>query len=391
MPNVKTKFIKGGTSGINNTSLRDGQILFDQDLSKIYIDTYKDNVLTRVLMTKNSSGGGDAEDITYNNTISELEAKDVQSAIDEVVTILDEKVDAANLGTAAEKNVAASGDAGSTEVVMGNDTRLSDARPASDVSSWAKAASKPTYTASEVGAYTKSEVDNLLSTIETNIDWKEAVDTYSDIATTYPNPQDGWTVNVKDTDYTYRFNGSNWVAISANAIPEATTSVNGLMTTDQVTKLNGIAIGAEVNVQSDWNVTDSSSDAFIKNKPNIPQGTVKSVATGTGLTGGPITKSGTISLKSGVVTAGSAGPTAAVTGNNGSTIAVPRITVDTYGRVTALTSYNLTNKNTTYSVATTSANGLMSSTDKTKLNNTKATYYQTSEPSSPTTGDIWIA
>ncbi|MBO6256041.1 MAG: hypothetical protein J6O49_20760, partial [Bacteroidaceae bacterium] len=329
MPNVKTKFIKGGTSGINNTSLRDGQILFDQDLSKIYIDTYKDNVLTRVLMTKNSSGGGDAEDITYNNTISELEAKDVQSAIDEVVTILDEKVDAANLGTAAEKNVAASGDAGSTEVVMGNDTRLSDARPASDVSSWAKAASKPTYTASEVGAYTKSEVDNLLSTIETNIDWKEAVDTYSDIATTYPNPQDGWTVNVKDTDYTYRFNGSNWVAISANAIPEATTSVNGLMTTDQVTKLNGIAIGAEVNVQSDWNVTDSSSDAFIKNKPNIPQGTVKSVATGTGLTGGPITKSGTISLKSGVVTAGSAGPTAAVTGNNGSTIAVPRITVDT--------------------------------------------------------------
>lgn len=35
---------------------------------------------------------------------------------------------------------------------MGNDTRLSDARSASDVYSWAKASSKPTYTASEVGA-----------------------------------------------------------------------------------------------------------------------------------------------------------------------------------------------------------------------------------------------
>lgn len=35
-------------------------------------------------------------------------------------------------------------------------------------------------------------------------------------------------------------------------------------------KLNGIATGAEVNVQSDWNVTDTSSDAFIKNKPAIP-------------------------------------------------------------------------------------------------------------------------
>lgn len=35
-------------------------------------------------------------------------------------------------------------------------------------------------------------------------------------------------------------------------------------------KLNGIATGAEVNVQSDWDVADTSSDAFIKNKPAIP-------------------------------------------------------------------------------------------------------------------------
>ena len=36
--------------------------------------------------------------------------------------------------------------------------------------------------------------------------------------------------------------------------------------TDKV-KLNGIADGAEVNVQSDWNVTNTASDAYIKNKP----------------------------------------------------------------------------------------------------------------------------
>lgn len=41
-------------------------------------------------------------------------------------------------------------------------------------------------------------------------------------------------------------------------------------TTALKNKLNGIAAGAEANVQSDWNVTDSSSDAFIKNKPSIP-------------------------------------------------------------------------------------------------------------------------
>lgn len=45
-------------------------------------------------------------------------------------------------------------------------------------------------------------------------------------------------------------------------------------TTTLKNKLNGIATGAEVNVQADWNVTDSSSDAFIKNKPTIPEGVV---------------------------------------------------------------------------------------------------------------------
>lgn len=34
-------------------------------------------------------------------------------------------------------------------------------------------------------------------------------------------------------------------------------------------KLDAIASGAEVNVQADWNETDSSSDAFIANKPDL--------------------------------------------------------------------------------------------------------------------------
>ena len=88
--------------------------------------------------------------------------------------------------------------------------------------------------------YTKSEVDNKFSTLETNIDWKEAVSTFDDIATTYPTPDDGWTVNVKDTDYTYRYNGTKWVAISANAIPKATDKVDGLMTKKYAKKLDGL-------------------------------------------------------------------------------------------------------------------------------------------------------
>ncbi|WP_313184907.1 pyocin knob domain-containing protein [Lacrimispora sp.] len=83
--------------------------------------------------------------------------------------------------------------------------------------------------------YTRNEVDNKFATLENDIDWKETVNTYADIAVAYPNPQDGWTVNVKDTDYTYRYNGTAWVVISANAIPKATQSVDGLLSKEDKT------------------------------------------------------------------------------------------------------------------------------------------------------------
>lgn len=102
--------------------------------------------------------------------------------------------------------------------------------------------------------YTKNEVDNKFSTLETNIDWKEAVETYNDISTTYPTPADGWTVNVKDTDYTYRYNGTSWIAISANAIPKATQTVDGLFTKEDKTKLDSIAADAEANQKAFSNV-----------------------------------------------------------------------------------------------------------------------------------------
>ena len=40
-------------------------------------------------------------------------------------------------------------------------------------------------------------------------------------------------------------------------------------TTAEKTKLSGIEAGAEVNVQADWNETDSTADAYIANKPDI--------------------------------------------------------------------------------------------------------------------------
>ena len=99
--------------------------------------------------------------------------------------------------------------------------------------------------------YTKSEVDNKLSALETKIDWKEAVDTFDDIATTYPEPDEGWTVSVNDTDTVYRYNGTAWVGISANTIPKATSSVDGKMSKEDKAKRDGIAEGANKYVHPD--------------------------------------------------------------------------------------------------------------------------------------------
>lgn len=52
------------------------------------------------------------------------------------------------------------------------------------------------------------------------------------------------------------------------------------------------------------------------------------------------------------VTAGTYGPSAAVTGTEGATINVPQITVDAYGRVTSVTNRVYTSKNSTYTIPT---------------------------------------
>ena len=51
-------------------------------------------------------------------------------------------------------------------------------------------------------------------------------------------------------------------------ITEATTEEAGLLSSSDKTKLDGVAAGAEVNVNADWNAT--TGDAFIENKPTIP-------------------------------------------------------------------------------------------------------------------------
>ena len=97
-----------------------------------------------------------------------------------------------------------------------------------------------------------------ISAITTGIDWKEAVPTYADIATTYPNPQDGWTVTTLDDDHTYRYTGTEWVDMFS-LITLATAQKDGLMSSSDFTKLAGI------EAQANKTVVDSAFSASSTN------------------------------------------------------------------------------------------------------------------------------
>ena len=79
------------------------------------------------------------------------------------------------------------------------------------------------------------------------------------------------TKNITATDISITLDKRNLVTnvvenIELN-LPSSTTALAGLMLPSDKTKLNGIAAGAEVNVNADWNATEG--DALILNKPTL--------------------------------------------------------------------------------------------------------------------------
>lgn len=130
------------------------------------------------------------------------------------------------------------------------------------------------------------------------------------------NQSGNTTIELADSDTTYG---------------AATTSANGLMSSGDKSKLNGIASGAEVN-----------QNAF----SNVKVGNTTIVADG---------KTDTLTLAGSNVTLTSDAT------NDKVTIGI------TKANVTSALGYTPPTTNTTYGLATTSANGLMSSSDKTKL------------------------
>lgn len=214
----------------------------------------------------------------------------------------------------------------------------------------------------------------------------------------------------------------------------ATASAAGLMSASDKSKLDGIAAGAEVNVQSDWNAT--SGDAFIKNKPTFlvsgSQTTTSSADGGSnvytftdsaGNTSTLTVKNGSKGSKGDTGATGAQGPkgdkgdtgAAGANGTNGVTptikaasgsnigsVGTPSVTASTSGTTTTFTFNYIKGAKgdkgdpgvnaTTTSAATQSAAGLMSAADKKKLDGiaTGANAYSLPTASSSTLGGVKI-
>lgn len=185
---------------------------------------------------------------------------------------------------------------------QGNDSRLSNSRPASDVSAWAKAStkptyawieitskpswigsSKPTYTASEVGALASGGTAVNASKVANSFIFKVAGGSTEGTNLYTFNGSAAKTINVVAGSNVTLTPTAGQLSISAKdtTYAVATTSANGLMSSAMVTKLNGVATNA--------------------NNYSLPTATgsvLGGVKTGSNITN----SSGTISLSSGNVT-----------------------------------------------------------------------------------------
>lgn len=99
--------------------------------------------------------------------------------------------------------------------------------------------------------YTREEIDNKFSQMQYDNVWKESVDVFEELASKYPSPQKGWTVTCNSDNITYRYDGTNWIPISANSIPLATIAVDGKMSKEDKAKLETVEMNANHYVHPD--------------------------------------------------------------------------------------------------------------------------------------------
>ena len=249
----KLVYLRGLSTDLDSNSLKDGQILFTEDTYELYIDflnpttgdlerkpitnkqiaetlqqfmndlnkvenktseeirseiTYE-NIIAALGFTPIADGSSiDASKIDYDNTESGLTGSNLQTALDETVEkIAVNKASILTLETEIENKASKS--------------------------------------------YVDTSISNLVDSAP------ETMDTLNELAAAIKDNKDVADVLTEA------------VGKKVDKVEGKDLSTNDY-TTEEKDKLEGIAAGAEVNVQSDWNETNENSDAFVKNKPTIP-------------------------------------------------------------------------------------------------------------------------
>lgn len=292
-----------------------------------------------------SVGFGDSIDVPY---ISVNSRGQITSADSRSITLPSEPTPT-SIGAepAFAKNTAFNKNFGSAAgtVCQGNDSRLSNARPASDVSAWAKEPNKPTYTPTEVGVIGTAPTSGQVAVF------------------------DGTTGKIKSTGFTIASSVPSGAKFTDTTYSAATSTVLGLVKVGYTESGKNYPVELDADdkmfVNVPWTDTDTTYSVFT--------GATTTAAGTTGLVPAPTTgqstrylcSTGEWSIPTGTIyngstaisvkpsttdgeyniylvalfpgtTSQSVGPSASGTINFGSAFNVPYITIDQYGRITAL-------------------------------------------------------
>ena len=167
----------------------------------------------------------DAKNVNYNPPAgSRLTATTVQGAFDEVLNKVSNIDDsAATTSTTSTYSISKINDLLRSKSNTGHNHSVTD------------------ITDLTANYYTQAQVDSKIKNAANAMIWQPPVNEIADLATTYPNPENGWTVIVQNENSFYRYNGTTWVnfgTMQFNSL--VTSSENGLMSSADKIKLDKI-------------------------------------------------------------------------------------------------------------------------------------------------------